>query len=133
MIVSETEIRVRYGETDQMGVVHHSTYIMYFEIGRTELLRNLGTTYRKMEDQGIMLPVVSVNCNFIGPAKYDDLLTIKTYLKEIPGVKINFYYEIFNGKKRICEGHSILAFTNAKSKRPMRPPGWFMDILKKNF
>ena len=133
MLVTETKIRVRYAETDQMGVVHHSTYLLYFEIGRTELLRQLGTTYRKMEDEGVMLPVISVYCDFIGPARYDDELTVKTYLKRIPGVKIHFEYEVYNSGNLICNGHSVLAFTNAVTRKPMKPPLWFQKLISQYF
>ena len=132
MLINESKIRVRYAETDQMGVVHHSTYLVYFEIGRTEMLRKLGPTYRNMEDEGIMLPVISVECNFLGPARYDDELTIRTILKEVPGVKVTFFYEIVNNNIVICKGKSVLAFTDSKTRKPVRPPKWFVDLFKES-
>jgi acyl-CoA thioester hydrolase len=132
MLQNKTKFRVRYGETDQMGVVHHATYLLYFEMGRTELLRDLGTTYREMEEGGIMLPVVSVAINFLGPARYDDELTVVTTLKEQPGVRIRFDYEILNQDKIICHGHSVLAFTARETLKPIRPPQWFAQLVERN-
>ena len=129
MLVNETKIRVRYSETDQMGVVYHGTYLSYFEIGRTELIRQLGISYRKMEDDGIMLPVISVYCKYIGPARYDDELVIKTTLNKKPSVRIQFDYEVYNAGTKICEGNAILAFTNATTRNPMRPPKWFYNMI----
>src|SRR4051812_34181777 len=90
------EVRVRYSETDQMGVVYHGNYAQYFEMGRVEWLRNLGISYKWMEENGIMLPVVALNINYKKPARYDDLLTVKTILKNQTTVKIEFDYEIHN-------------------------------------
>ena len=96
MIHSVTNIRVRYSETDKMGYLHHANYLNYFEVGRTEILRNMGLTYREMEEEGILLPVLSANISYKAPAYYDDILTVKTYLRKIPGVKVFFEYEIYN-------------------------------------
>ncbi len=89
-------VRVRYAETDQMGVVYHGNYAEYFEMGRVEWLRNLGVSYAEMEKQGVMLPVVNLTMNYKKPARYDDLLTVRTILKKQQGVKIEFDYEIYN-------------------------------------
>ena len=116
-----TNIRVRYGETDQMGVVYHGNYASYFEIARTEWLRNLGVTYKELENKGIMLPVISLFFNFIKSAKYDDVLTITVILKKKPLVKIEFDYEIYNQKKeKISTGNSVLAFMDMKTNKPLR-------------
>lgn len=113
---SSTKTRVRYSETDQMGVVYHGNYAQYFELGRTEWLRKLGVTYKAMETSGIMLPVISLTCNFIKSAIYDDLLTIETFLKKKPMVKIEFEYKITNqNNELICTGSSVLAFMNMKT------------------
>src|SRR5690606_8333652 len=97
MFESTTQLRVRYADTDQMGVVYHSNYINYFEIGRTESIRDLGFTYKDMEAMGTIMPIVEVNCKYLRPAKYDDLITVKTTLKELPeDHKITFHQEIFN-------------------------------------
>ena len=113
---SSTKTRVRYSETDQMGVVYHGNYAQFFEMGRTEWLRSLGVTYKDMEINGIILPVVSLNLTFIKSALYDDILTIHTFLKKEPMVKIEFNYEIKNQlDELICTGSSVLAFMNSKN------------------
>ena len=123
--------RVRYGETDQMGVVHHGNYAHYFELGRTEWLRTLGLSYKYMEMNGIMLPVVSLNCSFKKSAFYDEILTIKTTLVKKPLVKIEFNYEISNQNNQlITTGNTVLAFINMKSKKPMACPDYFLEKIK---
>ena len=125
-----TNIRVRYGETDQMGVVYHGNYASYFEIARTEWLRNLGVTYKELENKGIMLPVISLFFNFIKSAKYDDVLTIIVILKKKPLVKIEFDYEIYNQKKeKISVGNSVLAFMDMKTNKPLRCPNYILEKL----
>ena len=125
-----TNVRVRYGETDQMGVVYHGNYASYFEIARTEWLRNLGVTYKELEIKGIMLPVISLFFNFIKSAKYDDVLTIIVILKKKPLVKIEFDYEIYNQKKeKISTGNSILAFMDMKTNKPLRCPDYILEKL----
>lgn len=125
-----TKIRVRYSETDQMGVVYHGNYAQFFEIGRTEWLRSLGITYKNMETKGTMLPVISLQCNFIKSALYDDVLTIETMLKKKPMVKIEFYYNIKNqNDELICTGNSVLAFINMKTMKPMRCPESLLEQI----
>jgi acyl-CoA thioester hydrolase len=127
---SSTKTRVRYSETDQMGVVYHGNYAQFFELGRTEWLRKLGVTYKNMEISGIILPVISLSCNFIKSAKYDDILTIETFLKKKPLVKIEFEYKIINQEDElICTGSSALAFLNKKNGRPTRCPGYLIESL----
>ena len=127
---SATKTRVRYSETDQMGVVYHGNYAQFFELGRTEWLRSLGVTYKEMEVSGIMLPVISLQCNFIKPALYDDVLTIHTFLKKEPLVKIEFDYEIKNqDAELICTGNTILAFMNSKTLKPTRCPEYLLQGL----
>ena len=127
---NNTKIIVLYAETDQMGVVYHGNYAHFFEIGRTEWLRNLGVTYKKMETTGIMLPVISLQCNFIKSALYDDVLTIDTLLNKKPTVKIEFDYEIKNqNNDLICKGSSVLAFMNMKTMKPTRCPKYLMDLI----
>jgi acyl-CoA thioester hydrolase len=126
-----TSIRVRYGETDQMGVVYHGNYATYFEVARTEWLRDLGITYKDMENSGIMLPVISLFFNFVKSAKYDDVLTIYVFLKKRPLVKIEFDYEIFNQKKeKISTGNSILAFMDMKTDKPIKCPDYILEKLE---
>lgn len=127
---SATKTRVRYSETDQMGVVYHGNYAQFFELGRTEWLRSLSVTYKEMEVSGIMLPVISLQCNFIKPALYDDVLTIHTFLKKEPLVKIEFDYEIKNqDAELICTGNTILAFMNSKTLKPTRCPEYLLKGL----
>jgi acyl-CoA thioester hydrolase len=127
---SSTKTRVRYSETDQMGVVYHGNYAQFFEMGRTEWLRSLGVTYKDMEINGIILPVVSINLTFIKSALYDDILTIHTFLKKEPMVKIEFNYEIKNQlDELICTGSSVLAFINSKNMKPTRCPDYLLKGL----
>lgn len=126
----EINIRVRYAETDQMGVVYHGNYAQYFELGRVEWLRNLGLSYKSMEEEGVMLPVVSLTMNYKKAARYDDQLTVKTILKNQSGVKIEFEYEIYNEASELLTiGSSVLVFVDAKSGRSITPPKYFTDKL----
>ena len=123
-------VRVRYAETDQMGVVYHGNYAQYFEMGRVEWLRNLGISYKWMEENGIMLPVVSLTINYKKPARYDDELTVKTIFKNQTSVKIEFDYEIYNHKQELLTtGNSILVFVDMKSGRPTMPPDYVREKL----
>ncbi len=115
-----------------MGVVYHGNYAQYLEIGRTEWLRSLGVTYKSMEKTGIMLPVISLNFNFKKSALYDDELTIVTFLKKTPSVKIEFDYEIKNQHNElVCIGNTVLAFINKDSKKPIRCPEFLLKKLIK--
>lgn len=126
----DIEVRVRYAETDQMGVVYHANYAQYFEIGRVEWLRNQGISYKWMEENGIMLPVVSLTMNYKKPAKYDDLLTVTTILKSQTSVKIEFDYEIRNQDgELLTTGYSMLVFIDMKSGRPTLPPDYVTERL----
>lgn len=125
-----TTVRVRYGETDQMGVVYHGNYSHYFEVARTEWLRSLGITYKDMELSGIMLPVISLSIDFISPAKYDDILTIEVNLVKKPMVKIEFDYLISNqNHQKIAKGNTVLAFMNSETNRPTKCPDYILDKL----
>jgi acyl-CoA thioester hydrolase len=128
----QTQIRVRYSETDQMRVVYHGNYAQYFEIGRVEWLRNKGISYKWMEDNGIMLPVVSLTINFKKPARYDELLILKTILKSQSTVKIEFDYELYNEAGELLTiANSILVFVDMKSGKPIAPPTYISELLKK--
>ncbi|WP_457611516.1 acyl-CoA thioesterase [Lutibacter sp.] len=130
MISNIIQFRVRYGETDQMSFAYHGNYAQYFEMGRIEWLRKLGISYKKMEETGIMLPVISLNTNYIKPAKYDDLLTLKTTLAAIPLVKIKFEFEIYNeNNELLTTANATLAFINSKTKRPTRAPEYLLKKL----
>ena len=125
------QVRVRYAETDQMGVVYHGNYAQYFEMGRVEWLRNMGVSYKWMEENGVMLPVVSLSMNYKKPARYDDLLTVKTILKSQTSVKIEFDYEIYNENgELLTTGYSMLVFVDMKSGRPILPPDYVLEKIK---
>ena len=126
-----TEIRVRYGETDQMGVVYYGNYAQYLEQGRTEWLRELGFSYKWMEANDVQLPVVHFSIDYKLPARYDDLIIVKTSLKKMPSVKIEFYYEIYNESKQLlATANTILVFINSKTKQLMKAPDYLIDRLK---
>ncbi len=134
MYTHSTKIRVRYSETDQMGYVYNGNYAQYYEVGRVEMLRSLGMTYGSMEASGVMMPLLELKCKFIKPAFYDQELTIKTTVKELPGVRIYFEYELFNEQEELINlGSTTLVFFDMAKKRPCPPPANFMDKLGKYF
>lgn len=127
----ELKLRVRYSETDQMGVVYHGNYAQYFEMGRVEWLRNIGISYKSMEDSGIMLPVVSLNMHYKKSAFYDDLLTVKTIFKKLTSVKIEFDYEIRNEQGELLTiANSVLVFLDKKTGRPTAAPNYIKESLE---
>ena len=114
-----------------MGVVYHGNYAHFFELGRTEWLRSLGITYKYMEKNGVMLPVISLSSKFLKSAFYDEVLTVTTILKKTPGVRIEFDVEITNEKNElITTGNTILVFVNAVTKKPMRCPAYILEKIK---
>ena len=128
----ETKIRVRYGEVDRMGFLYHSHYVEYFDVGRSEMMREVGMPNSEIEARGIELPVLKVEIDYKKPAFYDDLLTIRTTLKELPKVKIRFDYEVFSENcELITTGAVTLAFMNAKTKRPVRCPEFLIEAIAK--
>ena len=128
------QIRVRYADTDQMGYVYYGNYAAYYEAGRVEALRALGLTYKKLEEDGVMMPVLENHSKYIAPARYDELLTLRTIIKDKPGVRITFNYEIYNeGKKLIHKGQTLLVFVNMASGRPCRIPTEMEDLLNPFF
>nr|WP_317631334.1 thioesterase family protein [uncultured Flavobacterium sp.] len=130
MKINQIQVRVRYAETDQMGVVYHGNYAQFFEMGRVEWLRKLGVSYREMEENGVMLPVVSLTMNYKKPARYDDLLTITTIFKSQTSVRIEFDYEIHNEQGvLLTTGTSVLVFVDMKSGRPTAPPEYITEKL----
>lgn len=130
MLNHELQIRVRYGETDQMGFVYYGNYAQYFEMGRVEWLRSFGISYKRMEDSGIMLPVLKLNIEYKKPAKYDDLLTLKTTLLKKPSVRIEFGFELFNDKKELLTlGYTQLVFIDMKNNRPTKAPNYIFDLI----
>jgi acyl-CoA thioester hydrolase len=131
MYISETTIRVRYAETDQMGYVYYGNYLQYYEVGRVEAMRQLGTSYKQMEEQGIMLPVYECNLKYFKPALYDDLLLIKTTIKEMPKVRIAFDYEVYNQDNVLLNtGHTKLAFVNKHTDKPCLAPASFLEKIQ---
>ena len=127
----EISFRIRYSETDQMGVVYHGNYPQFLEIGRVEWLRSFGISYKSMEENGIMLPVISLQINYKKSAVYDDLITVVTRLKKIPSVKIEFDYEILNEKQELLvEANTVLAFLDVKTKKPLRCPDYLLEQLQ---
>lgn len=130
MIQHATDIRIRYGETDQMGVAYYGNYPLFYEVGRTELIRKSGFSYKELENRGIYLPVIELNVQYIKPVFYDELITVVTYLNELPGVKIKFDYEIYNKNQDLTnKGSTILAFINTETGKPCKAPSFFMDKL----
>lgn len=123
MLSSSTQIRVRYAETDQMGYVYYGNYAQYFEVGRVELLRTLGMSYKSLEESGIMMPVISMSSKYIKPAKYDNMLTIHTTIKEKPQTRCKFDYEIKNEwGELIHQGETTLVFVDIQTNRPVNYP-----------
>ncbi len=135
MYSSQTKIRVRYAETDQMGVVYHSNFFQYFEVGRAEAIRELGMTYADMERMNVVMPVVDVHCKYLRPARYDDLLTVTTILKELPlHHKIEFHAEIHNEKEELLAmGKVILYFVEASTMKRTSMPAELAEKLKPYF
>ena len=135
MFISEVQVRVRYAETDQMGVVYHSNFFLYYEVSRAESIRQLGFTYADMEKMGIIMPVIEVQSRFIKPALYDDLLTVKTILKELPvHHKIEFHHEVYNDKKELlATGKVILYFMEAGTMKRTVMPERLMEKLQSYF
>jgi acyl-CoA thioester hydrolase len=135
MFATDTQIRVRYIETDQMGVVYHSHYFAYFEVARAESIRQLGITYADMEKMGIIMPVIDVQCRYLRPARYDDLLTIKIILKELPANhKIEFHHEVYNEKQELLAVAKILLyFMESATMKPAAMPEQLLLKLQPYF
>lgn len=126
----ETRIRVRYSETDQMGVVYYGHYAQYFEVGRTEAIRHLGMTYRALEESGILMPVVSMDVRYHHPARYDDDLILKTSIHELPKKMITFFTDIYSQHEtHLTSGRVSLAFIRQETGKPCRPPEMLTDLL----
>ena len=127
----QTQVRVRYSETDQMGVVYHGNYVPYFEIGRVEWLRDKGISYKSMEESGIGLPIVNMNINYKKSAVYDELLTVHTVFKSQTSVKIEFDCAIYNeSKELLTTAQFMLVFVSLKTGKPIAPPDYILELLK---
>jgi acyl-CoA thioester hydrolase len=134
MFISEVQIRVRYAETDQMGFVYYGNYATYFEVARVEALRALGFSYKQLEETGILLPVMNFCIDYIKPAHYDDLLTIKTMIPIIPTARIRFEYETYNDKDvLINKANTTLVFIKKETNRPSPAPEAFLSVISKYF
>ena len=132
MLSFEHKLRVEYHHTDQMGIVHHSNYIKFFEAARTEWLRAAGLTYAEMERRGVMMPIVDVQIKYRQPAYYDEMLSITTSVRELPMARMTFYYEIRGEDGRdVASGMTTLGFINSVTRRPQRAPGWLMEVLER--
>ncbi len=125
-----TTLRVRYGETDQMGYSYYGNYAQYFEVGRVEALRKLGMSYKSLEDRGVMLPVSHFEVNYKGPALYDDALEIITHVSELKGPRLIFHYEIHVEDKLIATASTTLVFVAKETMRPIAPPDDFIQLLE---
>jgi acyl-CoA thioester hydrolase len=134
MYCAETQIRVRYAETDQMSYVYYGNYAMYFEVARVEALRTIDFSYRQMEEEGVIMPVLESYFKYHKPGRYDELLTIKTKIPLLPGVRIKFEYEVFNEQSElITSGWTTLAFLKKESHHATRPPQKLINLLKPYF
>jgi acyl-CoA thioester hydrolase len=123
MFIFETKVRVRYADTDQMGYMYHGNYAAYYEIARTEMLRSLGLSYKSMEEDGVMMPVIELKTKYIKPALYDEQITIKVIINKVPGVRIVFNYELYNEKEELINtGETTLVFVNMVRNKPCLPP-----------
>ena len=135
MFITETQVRVRYGETDPMGYLYYGNYAQYYEVGRVEALRALGLTYKEMESiHSVMMPVMSLQMRYVRPALYDELLTVRTTVRHLPTDTITFYMEIFNEKKKLVNGGSVkLCFVDMKTNRTVAPPQYLIEKMSLYF
>ena len=126
-----TQIRVEYHHTDQMGIVHHSNYVKFFEVARTEWLRAMGITYAEMERRGVMMPIVDVAVKYRNPALYDELISVTAFVDEAPMARMTFRYEVRGEDGReIATGSTTLGFIDSQTRRPQRAPQWLLEVIK---
>lgn len=134
MFTFETQVRVRYSETDQMGYVYYGNYAAYYEVARVEMLRSLGTSYKEMEAGSVMMPVLELKSKYIKPARYDELITIQVKIPEKPSLRIKFEYELFNEQQELINiGETTLVFIDMKKNKPRLPPPDFTNRLAPYF
>lgn len=134
MICHEVQVRVRYAETDRMGYVYYGNYATYFEVARVETLRYIGTSYKELEDSGIMLPVLEYKTKYLKPAKYDDLLTIRTFIRQKPSIRITFDYEVYNQENVLLNtAETTLVFVNAQTGKPCQAPSEVLNRMESYF
>lgn len=130
MFSFETKLRVRYAETDQMGYVYYGNYAAYYEVARVEMLRSLGTSYRAMEESGVMMPVTDLQVKYHKPIRYDEEITIRIHIREMPAVRIRFEYELFDEQGDLANsGETTLVFVDMKRNRPCKAPADFLASL----
>ena len=135
MISTATKVRVRYADTDQMKMVYHTKYFEYFEQGRSDLLREIGLPYPQIEAMGFYLPVIEAHAKFMKAGRYDDLLTVRTMLNEIPQARVTIEYAIIGEKTQqlLVLGYTIHGFVDAKTGKPVKPPAEFFEVINKRF
>lgn len=135
MLTHECTKRVRYGETDQMGYLYYGNYAQYYEIGRAEMIRSIGLSYRAMEeDYGVLMPVMSMQCRYVRPALYDELITIRSTLRQLPQKTITFHMELFNEKGKLVNGGSVkLCFLDATTNKTISVPSYLLEKLQPYF
>jgi len=132
MLDFTTTLRVRYSEVDPSGFVYNGHYATFYEVGRTAAIKQMGLSYKEVEERGVIMPLIYQNMRFYSPAFYDDLLTIKVIIKEMPKARITFFYEIYNeAGKKINTGENALAFIDKETYRPLRAPAWFVELFQK--
>ena len=134
MIKGDIKLRVRYSDTDQMGYVYYGRYASYYEVARVELFRNLGFSYKKLEEEGIGMPVIHMETKYLLPIKYDEEITIRTRIEKLPSSRIIFHYEILNQNNDLANtAKTTLTFINLLNKKPVRTPKELLDLIKNKF
>lgn len=134
MFSHSSKIRVRYADTDQMGYMYYGNYAEFYEVGRVEMLRSLGITYRSMEDKGIIMPVTELKCKYIKPAFYDEEITVKVTIATMPSLRIHFLYELYNERNELINlGETTLVFLDKEKNKPCLPSADFLDRLRVYF
>ena len=134
MITGEIKLRVRYSDTDQMGYVYYGRYASFYEVARVELFRSLGFSYKKLEEEGIGMPVSDMDTKYILPIKYDEQIKINTTIENLPSSRISFKYEVYNQNNELANtAKTTLTFINLTNKKPVRMPAELLDIIKNNF
>jgi acyl-CoA thioester hydrolase len=130
--ISKTTLRVRYAETDQAGYVYYGNYPQYLEVGRVEAFRKLGIPYKLIEERGIIMPVVTMTIRYLKPAKYDDLITVRTIIREVPHTRIHFEYEVLNEDDLLLtRAETTLAFISSADHKPCRAPEWLAEAISR--
>lgn len=132
LMTHDFKMSVWYVDTDQMGIVHHSNYIRYYEAARCDMMKQTGISYAEVEKQGIMMPILDVTSKYISPLYYGEDITIRVSIREIPTVRVTFYYEVFNSADKLVNvGSTTLGFMHADTRRPTRTPKWYLELFEK--